>query len=77
MFLYFRVDDCIFWIGLNVGLYKPEIILNYAWLYYEIANWQANEILCNSVTLACFVNKNIEVICIQTGVEYPFKCFYV
>ena len=26
IFLYITIEDCVVWIGLNVGLYKPEII---------------------------------------------------
>ena len=32
----------------------------------------SNEILCNRIILAHFVNKIFQMSCIKTGVEYPF-----
>ena len=44
-------------------------------LKYKRINWPANEILRNRIILACIVNNNIEVNCIQTRVVYICKCF--
>ena len=42
-------------------------------MYHERAHFSANEIVCNRILLARFVNKNMEVNRIQIGVVYTFN----